>query len=415
MKKRLLAVLLVLTLLVAVCASCKPKSKAEVTLVYWTMWSENEPQAQVIKEAAKAFEEETGVAIEITYCGRATIRSALEPALAGGDAIDLFDEDVDRVIGEWKRFLLPLDSYVSKVYDDTNGQPYRDLVNSTLINLVEELGNGSIYQIPYQPFIFTTMYNKDLFAQAGITSTPETWEQFLDACAKLKAIGITPITCDDAYLSALFGYTLVRIVGAEKIATMVADLDFTDPGVLKACEIWENMVKKGYISTRAASNVYPVGQMEEFGQGTVAMYLNGTWLPNELKEVADFNWGSFAWPEIDAAGDGPAYNNYGAQSFGINKNTEHPDEAFAFVRWMTLGTYDQKLADESLGVPMANDATWPAPLADAKAVFSQTTNRFPWAAGVETADISPVIVEGFSKLILGQIDAKGFADMLAAL
>ena len=46
----------------------KPASKPsgdKVTLVYWPMWSETEPQGKVISEAAAAYTEKTGVEVEI--------------------------------------------------------------------------------------------------------------------------------------------------------------------------------------------------------------------------------------------------------------------------------------------------------------------------------------------------------------
>ena len=124
---------------------------------------------------------------------------------------------------------------------------------------------------------------------------------------------------------------------------------------------------------------------------------------------------SFAFPAIEG-GDGIEANNYGAQCFGINKNTQYPNAAFAFIKWMTTGTYDQKLADESMGVPMANDAVWPEQLAEAKAVIDSTTNRLPWAVGMEIdTEIHAAIKDNFAKLILGDIDAQGFADAMAAV
>jgi raffinose/stachyose/melibiose transport system substrate-binding protein len=391
--------------------------EAGASLVYWSMWSETEPQAIVIAEAAKAFEAKTGIPVKINFNGRQLQRSGLEPALSAGEAIDLFDEDIDRVSGTWGPYLLSLDSYVNGTYSDTNGKPYLSLINQGLMNLAKEKGGGSYTVVPYQPFIFTTMYNKDLFAQAGISSTPKNWDEFLDVCAKLKDAGITAMTVDNAYIYSLFGYTLSRIVGADKCMEMVDKLDFSDPGVLRACQIFAELISKGYMSQRAATNVYPEGQNSEFALETVAIYLNGTWLPNELSPInPDLAWGSFPWPAIDAGGDGPEAHNIGAQSYGINKNTKYPNAAFAFIRWMTIGTYDQKLATDSMGVPMANDATWPAALTDAKAIFDGTTKRMTWAVGMEDKpEVSAAILDGFQKLVTGTYDAQQFADQLAAV
>lgn len=386
-------------------------SGAKAKLVYWSMWNEAEPQGTVISEAVDAFTKETGIPVEIVFNGR-DIRKTLQPALDAGETIDIFDEDIERVLNLWGKYLLPLDDYVDKVYPTTNGQPYRNVVNKTLISLAENLGKGSIKNIPYQPSAFIVMYNKDLFNQAGIKQVPKTWNEFLDACAKLKAIGITPITTDDAYMAPFFGYNMDRMVGLDETLRMAQENDFTGPQVLEFGKIWEDLVKKGYMSKKAASNIYPAGQLEEIATGKVAMYLNGTWLPNEVKGSApNLNWGSFAWPAMKPEGDGINANNYSAQSFGINKNTKYPDEAFQLIVWLTTGEWDIKLANESLGVPMGNDSPWPKQLSEAKAVVDGTTKLLPWAVGMDSdPDINAKIKENLAKLIAGTINAEGFAS-----
>lgn len=386
----------------------------DAELVYWTMWNEAEPQGTVIAEAVAAFTEKTGVKVEVNFNGR-EIRKTLQPALDAKETIDLFDEDIERVANPdtWGKYLLDLTSRVDASYD---GKVYRDQVNKTLIDLAQDISGGAIKNIPYQPSTFVVMYNKDLFDKAGVAGIPKTWEEFTAACDKLVAAGITPLTVDDAYMAAFFGYNLDRLVGAEKCAEMVKNVDFKDPAVLEFATIWEDAIKKGYMSKKAASNIFPAGQVEELAVGKAAMYLNGTWLPNEIKmQAPDLNWGSFAWPSMKG-GDGIEANNFGAQSFGINKDTKYPNAAFALVRWLTTGEWDQKLSDESLGVPMANDATWPKQIAEAKTVIDTTTKRLSWAVGMEDKpEINAAIKENFAKLIKGDINAQGFADAMGSL
>ena len=387
------------------------------SLVYWSMWSETEPQAIAIQAAADMFADSTGVQISINFNGRQGQREGVGPALTAGETIDIFDEDIDRVTTQWGDHLMDLTEFVNSEWSDTNGQPYRNLVNNTLMNMAFDKSGGKYSIIPYQPFIFTTMYNKDLFAQAGITSVPTNWEQFLDVCQKLVDAGITPLTVDNAYIPANFGYTLTRVAGVERTMEIFATKDLSDPSILRVSEIFEELVDRGFISQRAATNVFPEGQAGEFAMETVAMILCGTWLPNELKELNDeLAWGSFAWPSIDAGGAGPEAHNIGAQCFGINRNTEYPNAAFAFIRWMTLGHWDQVLATDTMGVPMANDAVWPPQLADAKAIFDATNTPFPWAAGAEDdPDITAVIIDGFQRLVAGSINAQQYADLLAEI
>ena len=74
---------------VTVSASDEITEIPEQSIVYWSMWEEDEPQADVIREAAEAYEEATGISVEIQWKGRG-IRSLIEPALDAGEQIDPF-------------------------------------------------------------------------------------------------------------------------------------------------------------------------------------------------------------------------------------------------------------------------------------------------------------------------------------
>lgn len=380
---------------------------------YWTMWNRSEPQGQVIARAAEAFTRETGIKIEINFMGR-DIRSILQHAINTGSVIDMFDEDIDRVNIVWETYLLPLDSYISRSYPTTGGSPYNQVINKLLLDLAKIKGGGMVKTIPYQPFIFTTMYNRDLFNRAGITKSPSNWDEMLDACAKLKAIGVAGITVDDAYMVSLFGYNMVRLAGYDACRAMVERNDFSHPAVLEFGKIWENMSRIGYIVPGAATNVWPKGEEQDLAAGKAAMYLNGTWLPYFLKNnVPNFKWGSFAWPAMSLNGDGINANNIGAQCFAINKNSKCSEEAFRFIVYLTTGKWDVTLAEETIGIPLANNSKWPDALSEAKAVFQNTGKTLPWAAGFdEKEEISAKIRENFAKLIALEFNAQQFADSM---
>ncbi len=95
--------------------------ESEAKLVYWTMWNEAEPQGMVIAEAVEAFTEATGIEVEVNFNGR-EIRKTLQPALDAGEPIDVFDEDIERVLNSWGDYLLLLDEYVEQSYSTTDGQ-----------------------------------------------------------------------------------------------------------------------------------------------------------------------------------------------------------------------------------------------------------------------------------------------------
>lgn len=424
--KKILALVLALTLvlgLVACGGEDKPtdpktdgsepvaegKYEEGAKLVYWPMWAEAEPQGIALSQAIEAFTEETGIEVEINWGGSRDTRKTLQPALDGGTVIDIFDEDIERVNVTWADYLLD----IQKMYDESeiNGK-----LNETLMKVVKDLGGGSLKTIPYQPSTFVVMYNKGAFEKANISAIPTNKEELFAACDALKAAGYKPFTIDDAYMAAFFGYIVDRVAGSEAAAKIVEG-DFSNPAVLKAAQVIEEMIKAGYIDERAAANIFPAGQ-GNIADESVAMVLCGTWLPNEIRNqtAEDFKWGAFALPNLAEGGDGAESNNFGAQCFGINKNTKYPKAAFALVQWLTSGEADQNLADATLGVPMANDATWPEAIADAKEIINNTTNRLPWAVGMENdSNINACIKTNLAKMITGELDAQGFADAFAQI
>ena len=422
MKKKILSVLLCTAMVASMAVGCGGKksdsgSSSSDKLVYWSMWEATEPQGQAIQEAIDAYTKETGVEVDVQFKGRTGIREGLESALKSGTNIDMFDEDIDRVNGTWGSYLMDLEQ-LAKDND------YEKTANAGLIQACRDVAGGTLKSIPYQPNVFAFFYNQNLFDQAGIKETPKTWDEFLDVCQKLKDAGITPMTMDDAYATCVIGYHLGRYVGEEGVKKIVTEGLWDDPAVLKMAKDIEELASKGYFSENVGKNVWPNGQNVELAGGQVAMYLNGSWLPNEVKATAgpDFKWGCFAYPELGecetniegAQATGTESNNFGAQVFAINKDSQKSKEAFDLITYITKGEYDQKLADASIGIPADTTNTeWPELVKCAKPVIETSTNRFSWAVGVESnADMTPSIKENFIKLMAGTLDAEGFVSAM---
>ena len=380
-------------------------------LVYWSMWDAAEPQAQAIKQSIEAFTNETGIAVDVQFKGRTGIREGLQPALDAGTNIDLFDEDIDRVNTTWGSYLLDLEELAA-------ANDYEATANAGLIAACREVGGGKLKSIPYQPNVFAYFYNVDIFEEAGVTSVPATWDEFLDACEKIKQAGYTPITNDNAYIASLFGYHMSRLVGEPKTEEIVKNGDWDNEAVLKTAQAYEELASKGYFSETIESNQWPAGQNTELAMGTAAMYLNGSWLPNEVKDIAgeDFKWGCFSYPAVEGGVDGTDASNYGAQVFAINAKSQKAEQAFQLITYLTKGEADALLSEMSVGIPAdSNNAEWPSLLANVKPVMDSMNTRYPWAAGAEAnADMTPIIVENFTKLCGGSLDAEGFVEALKA-
>ncbi len=409
MKKRILCLLLACVLTLMVIGPVFAEGK---TIVYWSMWSASEPQAIAIAEAVKAYEAASGNTVDLQFKGRTGMREGLQPALDAGTVIDLFDEDIDRVNVVWGNYLLDLED-LAKATD------YEATAISGLIAAAREVAGGTLKSIPYQPFVYTMFYNQEIFAEAGIESVPTTWEEFLAACEKIKAAGYIPFTTDDAYVMTNFGYHLARYGGQDLVIDVVTNGNWAEtPEVLKVAQDYEDLYNKGYLSSTFGTAAWPTNQNGEFALGDVAMYLNGSWLPNEVRGITgpDFQWGAFAYPTVPGGTDGLDAGNFGGQVYGINKNTEVAEEAFEIIRTVTKGEYDLKLSVESVGIPADTTNTeWPAALAAVKEVMANLAVRYEWSAGSENnPNMTPIIKENFQKLCTGNLTAQGFVDAMEA-
>ncbi|CEM63056.1 carbohydrate ABC transporter substrate-binding protein [Treponema phagedenis] len=415
MKQKIIHTVLLLFVVAIAFIGC---SKAETagekeagTLVYWSMWEATEPQGQVIQEAISQFTADTGIAVDAQFKGRTGIREGLQPALDAGSNIDLFDEDIDRVNATWKAYLLDLEDFAKNAN-------YEATANAGLIAACRKAGEGKLKSIPYQPNIFAVFYNKAIFDQAGVTAVPKTWEELDAACQKIKNAGFVPITNDDAYITCLFGYHMSRINGYEKTEAIVKGNQWDDPSVAETAKAYADFAKKGYFSPNIGANVWPAGQNQELAMGTAAMYLNGSWLPNEVISMTgdDFEWGCFSYPAVANGHDGVEASNFGAQVFAINKNSKNAEAAFKLITYITKGRFDKELSARSLGIPADSTNTdWPKQLKNVRPVMESLKTRYPWAAGAEAnPDMTPIIKENMMKLCAGTITAEQFTANLKA-
>lgn len=377
-----------------------------VKLVYWSNWEATETQGQIITEAVNEFMAETGAEVDLQFKGRTGIKEGLIPALDAGQQVDLFDGAGNK--SNYGDRIISVEDLMSDEYEASG--------NAAMLALCRSYyEDGETREVPYQMKGNGVFYNKALFAQAGIESVPTTWAEFVDVCAKLQAAGITPLTTDDAYTPQQFGIHLARLIGTDNVKAVVNDgLWAETPEVLATAQAIEALASAGYYSELVASNAFPTGQNTEFATGMVAMYVNGSWLPNEVRGITGdtFEWGFFNYPEVDGGINGTEAMVIGCQSFSITNMCENTEAAFALIAKITRGEWDAKLAEGTLGLPIDNSNTeWPTQLADCKPYFDACTEIFAVSGGLENnADITPALKENLAKLYAGLIGAEEFVS-----
>lgn len=419
MKKRALMLLLVLGLLSVAVANAQDP----VTLVYWSMWNETEGQALVIQDAIDSFEAANpGVNIEAVWNGRQN-QTLVRTAMAGGTVIDIVDQDADQIAGGLMRegWALPLNDYLAQPADDHEEALSDVFLPGTLDMFALD---GNIYQIPY---IYNTVqfwYDKRVFEETGL-AVPSTWDELIAACSTLNDAGYAPIAAEGnepGYAAFYLTEILARTKGPGWLQSAAADAtgeSWRDPAVLDAAQKTRQLWDSGCVPPETLGYVWPQGQ-QTLAFGTAGMELVGSWLPVELQNATDpdFQWGGFSFPNIEG-GAGSTSDVYALLlAFMINKDTEHPDEAFSFLRHIMSDEVQQQFTDNSLVGVTNKYIQWSPIIGDAYTAASNATSTYGDVDGVASLYseyLNTVLYPTYVSLWQGQVTPDDFVEQMATL
>lgn len=220
--------------------------------------------------------------------------------------------------------------------------------------------NGKKYSLPTDYFSWGVFYRKDLFAKVGIKGEPATWAEFLEACKKLKAAGIAPISVggrDSWTLAVWFDYLNLRLNGhAFHMQLMNGDVAYTDARVKKVYEAWQTLIDNKYFIEAPLSYSLDAAQ-PLLTQGKAAMMLMGTFISGGLPEATRAQTGYFRFPVIDPkvalAEDGST------DSLNIPARAKNKVDARRFLAFVSTPEVNARLAQTFGSLPANNQAAIP--------------------------------------------------------
>ncbi len=200
--------------------------------------------------------------------------------------------------------------------------------------------DGKVYMVPLSLDITNTIwYNKAIFAEYGLTP-PATWEDFMGIVVTLAQAGETPIIEGNNELWPLgnwASHVAARVVDPVKYdAAFRQEMSFEEAGFLRPLEIMQELHNNG------AFNVDMQGlgadpAMAGFFQEAAVMHPIGSWLVGSEGDLAEegFEYGQFDTPVIDPAHPAPDSVIGTITGFVVHAQTTHPDEAIAFLKFLT--------------------------------------------------------------------------------
>lgn len=207
------------------------------------------------------------------------------------------------------------------------------------------------------------VYNKKIFEEAGIEEVPNNYDEFIEACEKIKGIGKTPffIPGKDSWTVQIWQTNVMGDVAENIDPEFINDVNSGKRSWSDCEEFIEanrqllNLVEKGYTNENVLADDYNKAQ-EEFLNGDFAMLAAvDSFMATILDQDPSMEVGIFPvpWRENASLGTGAGGGYF------VNKNSEHLLEARLFINFLSqpeqlelaqeLKPYAQRFVDEPEG------------------------------------------------------------------
>ncbi|MBF4631567.1 ABC transporter substrate-binding protein [Clavibacter michiganensis subsp. phaseoli] len=192
--------------------------------------------------------------------------------------------------------------------------------------------DGTTYALPTDGGDYAIIYNKEMFAEAGITDTPTTWDELAADAKTLTKDGrygvYLPIGSNEWPVFTF--QSMLWSAGGEFLNEDDSEVAFDSPEGVKALTTWTDMVKDGvaYPSSAADSNQNQGAPF--FNAGQFAMFIGGAYNLSTVQEgIGAENVGVFTFPQIDQ----PAMNTGTNVSYITKGTPEQEAGSYAFLSW----------------------------------------------------------------------------------
>lgn len=185
-------------------------------------------------------------------------------------------------------YMMIQDGRIEDLYEYINkDEEWKEMIEPSVLEACSE-EDGSIYLGPISTAAFSCagmFWNEELFAQAGISEFPETWEEFWDCCEQLEQNGITPLalhTEGTAWAPMLIATAEAASTeeGAEFMEEFYPET-YQNRSGLRIAQTLQRLFQ--YTTDDALYTDFDVSY-DNFFSGQAAMIPNGYWMMDQIPE-----------------------------------------------------------------------------------------------------------------------------------
>lgn len=246
--------------------------------------------------------------------------------------------------------------------------------------------NGQVYGMPWlldQKYFY---YNTRILSDAGIDAPPRTWEELVEQARAIKASGAVEypmIWSWGQYEAVICDFVTLLYGNGGQFFDADNQPVFNSPEGVAALQWMVDMVNEGLVNPSSIASVEE-DVRNVFSQGQAAFATNWLYMydltqnPDESQVVGDV--GMALMPVFQSALDQgiESSTNNGSMGYAVTAGSEHPDEAWAFVEFLTSQPIQTEFSAHQLPIwQTAFDD--PDLIARNPVTTPMFAEQFPWA------------------------------------
>ncbi|GAB2594792.1 extracellular solute-binding protein [Streptomyces capparidis] len=375
-------------------SSQKAKDPAEVSgTVTWWDTSDATNEAPAYQELIKQFEDKyPKIDVKYQNVPFADAEQKFKTAAQNGEgAPDVLRADVGWTPGlAALSYLAPLDGTAAlKDTDDVMPVPAQSAEY-----------DGKTYGAPQVTDSLALLYNKELFAKAGVAKPPTTWDELKTAAKAIK----DKTGADALYLNpdSYFALPFVWGEGGDMLDVENKKILVDSPESVKGIEIAKELVDSGVAVKPDLTDGYN-NMQASFKDGDVAMVINGPWsVADDFTGKAFKNRDNLGIAPVPGGSAGSA-SPIGGHNLVAYAGSGNLDAAYLFIEFMTSAK-SQEFVSTKLGtLPTRTSAYTPAVTADpVKKAFKTVLDGAKARPAVPgTGDLFNLWTQNYTKILGG--------------
>jgi ABC-type glycerol-3-phosphate transport system substrate-binding protein len=407
--------------------SCRKNEQTEnkISITFWHSFVASTIPS--LEELIKAFEKEyPGIKIKAQYVptGDAlvqklitAIQSQTAPDIAWIHA-DFLDKLVEaRAIYKMEEF--------------TNGP--QGLLDEELNDIFPPLlqaatWRDTLYALPMEATSLALLYNKELFRNAGLNPDhpPENWQELREFAKKLTIdkdgdgkfdqhgflVPVFPASGDLNIWMILQWTPFLWQAGGYEINPEQTEVLFNSEAGVQALTLWKNMYEE--LGMRTFSMAHDMA----FASQHLAMVLDGPWNLPRYREMKNVDWAVAPLP----AGPVKRATYLAGEHLAIFKQSQHPQAAWAFVKWILQPETQAIFSMKSGYLPVRRSVLSLKAyqdFLDGDPALKAFVDQMNWgqargAIDCHRVEINRYLAEAIEKATLGKMDPKAVLDEAAA-